>query len=71
VPEEKLDATVKSVIAGVMSGSATARGYAKKLVTGSFESTFDEAFAKYLQYQDECLKSPHHVQAMTQFRKKK
>jgi len=71
VPEEKLDEKVQSVIAGVMSGSATARGYAKKLVTGSFESTFDEAFAKYLQYQDECLKSPDHVQAMTQFRKKK
>ncbi len=69
--EEELDQTVESVITKVMNGSAAARGYAKKLVTSSFDSTFDEAFTKYLKYQSECLLSPDHIVAMAQYRKKK
>ena len=71
VPEEKLDQMVQTMITDVMSGSAAARLYAKRLVTASFESTFDAAFAKYLEYQAECLLSPDHKLAMAQFRKKK
>lgn len=71
VAGEKLDATVDSVIAGVLKGSAAARGYSKRLVTASFESSFDEAFAKYQEYQEECLRSPDHKTAMADYRYRK
>ena len=38
VPEEKLDETTESIIVKTMKGSATARGFSKKLMNGSFES---------------------------------
>jgi hypothetical protein len=47
-------------MAGALKSSATARGFAKKLVTLSFESDFDEAFATYLDYQQRSLLSDDH-----------
>src|SRR5579864_3045243 len=55
VPEEKLSETVESVIAATLKGSATVRGFAKKLVRGAFETDFDTAFSNYLDYQEQSL----------------
>jgi enoyl-CoA hydratase len=71
VPEAKLNETVDSVIAGTLKGSAAARGYSKKLVTGAFESDYDDAFARYLDYQGECLRSSDHESAMAEYRNRK
>ncbi len=71
VAEDKLSAKVNSVIAGVLKGSAAARRYSKRLVTASFESSFEEAFAKYQEYQQECLNSPDHELAMAEYRNRK
>lgn len=68
VDEEKLNETVESVIADVLKGSATAQALSKKLVTASFESGFDEAFGKYLDYQERSLRSADHVKAMADYR---
>lgn len=70
-PEEKLTETVESVIAGTLKGSATARRFAKRLVTASFESTFDEAFSAYLDYQQQGLLSDDHKAAMAEYRRRK
>ncbi|HEY6306980.1 MAG TPA: enoyl-CoA hydratase/isomerase family protein [Candidatus Angelobacter sp.] len=71
VPEEKLNETVDSIIARVLKGSSAARRYSKRLVTGAFESGFDEAFANYLENQEECLRSPDHKSAMEEYRSRK
>jgi enoyl-CoA hydratase/carnithine racemase len=71
VPEEKLSETVESVIAGTLKGSATARGFTKKLITASFESNFDEAFSTYLEYQQLSIESDDHKQAMLEYRQRK
>jgi enoyl-CoA hydratase/carnithine racemase len=71
VPESKLNETVDSVIAGTLKGSAAARGYSKRLVTGAFESDHDQAFARYLEYQEECLRSSDHKSAMKEYRERK
>jgi enoyl-CoA hydratase/carnithine racemase len=71
VDPEKLDETVESVVAGVLKGSATAQAFSKKLVTASFESDFDEAFGKYLEYQEQSLRSADHATAMAEYRKRK
>lgn len=71
VPDEKLDETVDSVIAGVLKGGPTAQAFAKKLVTASFESDFDHAFAKYLEYQERSLQSEDHQQAMADYRNRR
>jgi enoyl-CoA hydratase/carnithine racemase len=68
VLEEKLNETVDSIIARVLKGSAAARRYSKRLVTGAFESGFDEAFTRYLEYQKECLRSSDHISAMAEYR---
>ena len=70
-PEEKLDETTASVISAVLQGSAAARGFSKKLVTGSFEADFDGAFPTYLEYQRRCLLSGDHAQAMAEYRRRK
>jgi hypothetical protein len=59
------------VIAGTLAGSATARGFAKRLVTESFESGFEEAFERYLEYQQHSLGSDDHTQAMAEYRRRK
>ena len=71
VPDEKLDETVLSVIAGVVKGGPTARIFSKKLVTAAFESDFDSAFTKYLGYQERSLRSDDHQQAMAEYRNRK
>jgi enoyl-CoA hydratase len=71
VPEAKLDETVASVIAGTLKGSAAARGHSKKLVTGAYESDYDHAFGRYLEYQEQCLRSSDHKSAMKEYRERK
>ena len=71
VPEEKLDQTVESVIADVLKGSRTAQSLSKRLVTDAFESDFDTAFSKYLDYQQRALDSDDHKQAMAEYRGRK
>jgi enoyl-CoA hydratase len=71
VPEEKLDEKVESLLAETLKGSAAVRGFAKKLVTSSFESAYDEAFSKYLEYQQRALLSDDHQQAMKEYRRRK
>jgi enoyl-CoA hydratase/carnithine racemase len=71
VPADQLDSKVASIIAGVLKGSAAARRYSKRLITASFESEYADAFTQYLQYQQECLRSPDHRMAMAQYRKRK
>jgi enoyl-CoA hydratase/carnithine racemase len=71
VPEEQLDETVEAVIAGVLNGSPTAQAYSKKLVTSAFESTFDEAFETYLDFQERSLRSDDHARAMEAYRNRK
>ena len=71
VTEDKLNETVDSVIAGTLKGSATVRGFAKKLVTASFESDFDSAFAAYLEYQERSLKSEDHSKTMAEYQRRK
>lgn len=71
VPEDRLTEQVESVIATVAKGSATARGYSKKLVTSSFESDYQQLFTDYLEYQSECLKSPEHKATMAEYRNRK
>jgi len=71
VPEAQLDETVNSVIAATLKGSAAARGYSKRMVTAAFESDYDDAFARYLEYQEECLRSSDHRAAMAEYRERK
>jgi len=71
VPEEQLTETIDSLIAKMLKGSATARGFTKKLVTSSFESSYDEAFSKYLEYQELSLRSNDHAQAMEEYRRRR
>jgi enoyl-CoA hydratase len=71
VLEEQLDSTVTSIIASVLKGSAAARRYTKRLITSSFESEYEDAFARYMEYQQECLHSPDHNLAMAEYRTRK
>ena len=71
VAEEKLDETTDSIIVSTMKGSATARAFSKKLMNGSFESDFDEALDKYLEYQERTLLSEDHKRAMAEYRSRK
>ena len=71
VPEEKLDETTERVIADVLKGSQTAQAFSKKLVTGAFESDYETAFAKYLDYQEQSLQSSDHEHAMADYRNRK
>jgi enoyl-CoA hydratase/carnithine racemase len=71
VPEGQLDSTVASLIAGVLKGSAAARKYSKRLVSAAFESAYEDVFPKYLEYQQECLRSPDHQSAMAEYRARK
>ena len=71
VDEAELNETVESVMAGVLKGSPTAQALSKKLVTGSFESDFEEAFGKYLEYQERSLRSVDHTRAMQEYRNRK
>ncbi len=71
VPEEQLAETIDSLIAKMLTGSAMAHGFTKKLVTSSFESSYDEAFSKYLEYQELSLLSDDHAQAMEEYRRRR
>jgi len=71
VSDDQLNETVESVVAGVLKGGPTAQKYAKKLVTAAFESDFDKAFAKYMEYQETSLQSEDHRQAMAAYRNRK
>ena len=71
VAEEQLSEKVGSTIAEVLKGSATAQSFAKRLVTSAFESDFDDAFAKYLEYQESSLASSDHARTMAEYRTRK
>jgi enoyl-CoA hydratase/carnithine racemase len=71
VPDAKLDETTEAVTVEALKSSPTARGFAKKLVTSSFESGFDEAFSRYLDYQQRSLLSDDHKHAMAEYRSRK
>ena len=71
VPADKLDETTEVVIADVLKGSRTAQAFSKKLVTAAFESDFETAFAKYLDYQKQSLQSGDHQRAMAEYRNRK
>ncbi len=71
VPEERLDATTERVIADVLRGSPVAQAFSKKLVTAAFDSDFDSAFSKYLEYQEQSLRSTDHQRVMTEYRSRK
>jgi enoyl-CoA hydratase/carnithine racemase len=70
-PESKLDETVESVLAETLMGSATVWGFAKKLVTASFDSSYEESFSTYLAYQQRALLSEEHAQTMAEYRRRK
>jgi len=67
VPEEKLDQSTRDLVESTLKGSATVRGFAKRLVTSSFESDYDQAFATYLDYQQRSLDSEDHRRAMAEY----
>ena len=71
VPEEQLTETIDSLIATMLKGGATARRFTKKLLTSSFESEYDGAFSKYLEYQELSLRSSDHTQAMEEYSRRK
>ncbi|MGD0296210.1 MAG: enoyl-CoA hydratase/isomerase family protein [Bryobacteraceae bacterium] len=71
VPEEQLTETIDALIARMSTGSATARGFTKKLITSSFESDYDDAFSKYLEFQELSLRSDDHTRAMEEYRRRK
>lgn len=68
VGEGEIDQTARTVVESTLKGSSTVRGFAKRLVTSSFESGYDEAFAIYLDYQQHSLDSEDHKRAMTEYR---
>ena len=68
IDEEKLQETVRSVIQTVLNGSSTAQTLSKRLANAAFESTFDEAFEKYLANQELALRSEDHSRAMEEYR---
>jgi enoyl-CoA hydratase len=71
VPENQMDETIDSLISSMSKGSATARGFTKKLLTASFETDYAQAFSTYLEYQERSLVSDDHKQAMEQHRLRK
>lgn len=71
VPEEKLDATINSLIAQILKGGATARGFSKKLATSAWGAGYEEAFSTCLEYQQRTLLSDDHRQAMAEYRNRK
>ncbi len=71
VAEEKLGETVESVIASVLKGSPSAQAFSKKLVSAAFESDFDSAFEKYLDYQQRAITTEDHRRAMAEYRNRK
>jgi enoyl-CoA hydratase/carnithine racemase len=71
VDEATLNEKTESVIAGVLNGSPTAQALSKKLVTSCFETDFEEAFGKYLEYQERSLRSVDHSRAMEEYRNRR
>lgn len=71
VPEEELDQTSRSIVESTLKGSATVRGFAKKLVTSSFESDYEHAFTTYLDYQQRSLDSEDHRRVMAEYLERK
>lgn len=71
VAEEEIEQTTRAVIESTLKGSSTVRGCAKRLVTRSFESAYEDAFATYLDYQQQSLDSEDHRRVMTEYRQRK
>ena len=70
-PPGEIDAKVAAVIHDTLKGSAVARGFTKRLITASFESDYDAAFERYLEYQQQSLSSSDHQQAMRDYLRRK
>jgi enoyl-CoA hydratase/carnithine racemase len=70
-PQQELNETTETIIASLLKGGATALSLSKKLVTSSFEMSFEDAFGMYLDYQQHALASDEHRRAMDEYRKRK
>jgi len=68
VPGEQLEDRTESLISELLKGSSVSKTLAKKLVTDSFDSTFEEALTTYLDYQQISIASEEHKQAMQAYR---
>ncbi|HLW53317.1 MAG TPA: enoyl-CoA hydratase/isomerase family protein [Candidatus Angelobacter sp.] len=69
--DHDLDHKTQALAETALRGSSTVRGFAKKLVTSSFESDYDQAFAAYLDYQQQSLDSEDHRRTMMEYRQRK
>jgi len=70
-PPEEIDAKIADVIHDTLKGSSVARGFTKRLITASFETEYDAAFERYLDYQQLSLTSSDHQQAMADYLRRK
>ena len=70
-PPEQLDEKTEEVIALALKGKAITQRFAKKLVTQSFDSTYDEMMATYLDYQQRSISSPEHREALEAYRRRR
>lgn len=71
VPADQLEATMESVIAGILKGSGMAQRFSKRLATSAFETNLEAAFSKLLADQQQCLSSTEHKEAMREYRNRK
>jgi enoyl-CoA hydratase/carnithine racemase len=71
VADDQLDQKTQVLAEMAFRGSSTVRGFAKKLVTSSFESGYDQAFETYLEYRQQSLDSEDHRRTMMEYRQRK
>jgi enoyl-CoA hydratase/carnithine racemase len=71
VPPDKVVDTTAWLISTVLKSSATALRLSKKLVNSSFETSYEEAFWTYLEFQQHSLSSEEHHRAMLEYRERK
>lgn len=71
VADDELDQRAQALAEMALRGSSTVRGFAKKLVTSSFEYGYDQAFETYLKYQQQSLDSEDHRRTMMEYRQRK
>lgn len=71
VADDELDQRTQVLAETAFRGNSTVRGLAKKLVTSSFESGYEQAFETYLEYQQQSLDSEDHRRTMMEYRQRK
>ncbi len=67
VPESELDAKVAEITAQMLKGARTAQSLSKRLVTASFNTSFEDALEMYMDGQARSLASPEHRIAMDEY----